>query len=199
MAKILSREYTLDLVAPRLDDMTDDEFYSFCEQNKHIHIERDENHQIIFMPPVGNESSSWNAEISADVIYWNRKNKLGKAFDSSAGFYLPDTSMKSPDAAWMRLEKWESLTKEEQSKFAHITPDFVVELMSPSDNQKQAKLKMEKWMQNGVLLGWLIDPQMQEAFIYRADGTVSKLQGFQNKLSGEDVLPDFELDLSILV
>lgn len=199
MAKILTSEYSMDLFAPQLEDMSDDEFFSFCEQNKHIHIERDENHQIIFMPPVSTEYSALNFELNVDLGIWNRKLKLGIAFESSAGFFLPDTSMKSPDASWISFEKWNSLTQEQKGKFAYVTPDFVIELMSPSDNQKQARQKMEKWIENGVLLGWLIDPKAQEAFIYRADGTINKVQGFQNKLGGENVLPGFELDLSILL
>ena len=92
----------------------------------------------------------------------------------------------------------ESLGKEEQTKFAHIAPDFVIELMSPSDNQKSVRHKMKKWIENGVQLGWLIDPATKETFIYRADGTINKVQGFQNKLSGENILPGFELDLSLI-
>lgn len=198
MAKILTSEYSMDLYAPQLENMSDDEFFSFCEQNKHIHIEREENHQIIFMPPEGIQTSAINAGIAARLFIWNSATQPGIVFGSSAGFYLPDSSMKSPDAAWMSKEKWESLNKEEQAKFAHICPDFVVELMSPSDNEKQARVKMEKWIQNGVQLGWLIDPKKKESFIYRADGTIEKVQGFKNILSGENVLPGFELDLTHL-
>jgi Uma2 family endonuclease len=198
MAKILTSEYSLDLIAPQLENMTDDEFFDFCGQNKHTHIERDENHQIIFMPPGGIHTSAMNVTIASKLFNWNSGKNIGIVFGSSAGFYLPDTSMKSPDAAWMSREKWESLSSEEQSKFAHVCPEFVVELMSPSDDQKLARLKIKKWIENGVQLGWLIDPKLKETFIYRADGTIEKVQGFTTKLSGEHVLPGFELDLSAL-
>ena len=198
MAKILTSEYTLDLIAPQLENMTDDEFFSFCEQNKHLHIERDETHQIIFMPPVSTEYSALNFEINVELGIWNRKFKSGIAFESSSGFFLPDNSMKSPDCSWIGFEKWNALTDDRKKNFAHVSPDFVIELMSPSDNQKSARQKMEKWVENGVQLGWLIDPAAKEVFIYRADGTINKVQGFENKLSGENVLTGFELDLSLL-
>lgn len=198
MAKILTSEYTLDLVMPQLESMTDDEFFAFCQQNKHIKIERDENHQIIFMPPEGFETATKNFDISLALGNWNKGKKMGVVFGSSAGFTLPDTSMRSPDSGWISNQKWNSLDKEDRRKFAHIAPEFVVELMSPSDNQKDAKAKMQKWIENGVLLAWLIDPKKQEAYIYREDGTISRVEGFNNILGGENVLPGFEFDLAEL-
>jgi Uma2 family endonuclease len=198
MAKIVTSEYTLDLVAPQLEGMTDDEFFTFCLQNKHLKIERDEKHQILFMPPEGLEISAKNGSIFFELAVWNKQKGLGIAFGNSAGFYLPDTSMKSPDAAWLSNEKWNSLDNEERNKFGHVTPEFVVELMSPSDNQRDAKAKMQKWIENGVLLGWLIDPKKKEVYIYREDGTINKLEGFAHQLSGETVLPGFLFDLSVL-
>lgn len=188
----------MDLIAPQLEGMADDDFFIFCLQNKHLKIEREENHQIIFMPPEGLATAAMNADILYELARWNKEKNKGIAFGSSAGFYLPDTSMRSPDAAWMSMEKWNNLDKEERLKFAHIAPEFIIELMSPSDNQKDAKAKMQLWIENGVLLGWLIDPQKKEAYIYRADGTISKTKGFNNKLSGEDILPGFILDLAAL-
>ncbi len=198
MAKIITADYYLDLEHPSLDNMSDDEFFNFCVQNKNINLERDENHQILIMPPAGNETSAKNVHICVELELWNRKTKAGIVFDSSAGFYLPDTSMRNPDAAWISNDNLKKISLEERKKFSYIAPDFIIELMSPSDNLKQAKEKMEKWIKNGVKLAWLIYPQKQTAFIYKANGTVEEVTGFDNKLSGEDVLQGFQLDLSIL-
>jgi Uma2 family endonuclease len=198
MAKIVTPQYALDLQYAPFENMGDEEFYHFCEQNKHIPIERDETHQIIFMPPVTSEFSSKNSDLNADIVFWNRKLKTGMTFESSAGFYLPDTSMRSPDAAWIKYERWNALTENQRKGFAYIAPDFVVELASPSDNLSALKTKMEKWRDNGVRLAWLIDPTTETVFIYRIDGTISKIEGFDNVLSGENVLVGFEFGLAIL-
>ena len=108
-----------------------------------------------------------------------QKAKAGLVFESSAGFYLPDTSMRSPDAAWINYERWNALTENQRKGFAYIAPDFVVELASPSDNLSALKNKMEKWRDNGVRLAWLIDPTTETVFIYRLDGTISKVEGFR--------------------
>lgn len=198
MAKIITSEYTVDILFPPSENMTDEEFVHFCEQNKQVPIERDENHQIIFMPPVTSESSGKNSRINGYLFIWELKKKSGQTFDSSSGFYLPDTSMKSPDAAWISNERWNALPEEQRKGFAYIAPDFIVELASPSDRITELKQKMEKWRDNGVRLGWLIDPKTETVFIYRADGTVSKVEGFDATLSGEEVLTDFEFKLEVL-
>ncbi len=198
MAKIITADYNLELEHPALDNMSDDEFFSFCVQNKNIRIERDENKQILIMAPAGNDSSAKNSKLNLELGLWNKKAKLGILFDSSAGFYLPDTSMRNPDAAWISDERWNQIEKEERKKFAYITPDFIIELMSPSDKLKPAKDKMEKWIKNGVSLAWLIDPENEAVYIYKISGTIDQVNGFDKKLSGENVLSGFELDLSIL-
>ncbi len=198
MAKIITADYNLELEHPALDNMSDDEFFSFCVQNKNIRIERDENKQILIMAPAGNDSSAKNSKLNLELGLWNKKAKLGILFDSSAGFYLPDTSMRNPDAAWISNERWNQIEKEERKKFAYITPDFIVELMSPSDRLKQAKEKMEKWIKNGVFLAWLIDLENETVYIYKPGGIIEQVNGFDKKISGEGVLPGFKLDLSIL-
>lgn len=198
IARIVNPDYNLDLELPGFDSMSDDEFFNFCAQNKNIKIERDANYQIYIMPPAGIESAGKNSELTTEITLWNRKNKLGKTGDSSSGFFLPDKSMKSPDVAWISNEKWESIPLNDREKFPYIAPEFIIELMSPSDRLKAAQSKMSKWIENGVLLGWLIDPKTETTFIYRANSSVEIISGFDKKLSGEDVLPGFELDLSIL-
>lgn len=199
MAKIITTDYIMNVVMPpQVDYMSDEEFFSFCLENKNIKIERDENHQILFMPPEGNFTANDNFKIALKLGTWIEKNETGIGFGTSVGFTLPDTSVRSPDVAWVSLENWNSVDAKEKEKFARITPDFIIELMSPSDNQKATMEKMEMWRKNGVRLGWLIDPKKRESFIYRIDGTINKVEGFDKILFGEDVLPGFELNLTIL-
>lgn len=190
--KIFSLKGTLS------DGMSDKEFYDFCQQNELLHIERDENKQIIIMSPTNANTGIKNGDIFLELGIWNRKNKSGVCFDSSTGFTLPDDSVRSPDASWLVMAKWNQLSENEKNEFPHICPDFVIELKSPSDNLKYLKNKMQKWIENGCSLAWLINPENKTVFIYRNDGTIDKITGFNKTLFGEDVLPGFELDLSIL-
>lgn len=188
----------IPLELPEKESMTEDEFFRFCAANKHLKIERDENHQILIMPPAGLESDGQSIHVAAALYTWNSKSKKGICFGSSAGFTLPDGSVRSPDAGWVSKENWDALPEGDRKKFGHITPDFVAELMSPSDDLIYLQNKMQMWIKNGVRLGWLIAPEKEIAYIYRADATVSKINGFNNILSGEDVLPGFSFDLKIL-
>jgi Uma2 family endonuclease len=123
---------------------------------------------------------------------------LGIGFDSSGGFTLPDRSMRSPDIAWIRKAKWEALSLNQQKKFAPVCPDFVIELRSESDSLNQIKKKMQKWIANGCTFAWLIDPVEKKSYIYKPNDPVREVIGFDKKLSGENLLPGFELDLKRL-
>lgn len=195
MTLYIEEKYRLPLYLPDKEEMSDEEFFEFCVANKHLKIERDEQNQILIMAPVGGDSGRKHVDIAFEIEYWNRQTRLGITFDSSAGFQLPDGSMRSPDAAWIKKEKWDNLSVKEKSAFLPFAPDFLVEVLSPSDKLAAAQAKMNKWIQNGTQLGWIIDSKNQLTFIYRADGTVHKVEGFNKKLSGEDVLPGFEFDL----
>ena len=129
---------------------------------------------------------------------WNRSKKLGLLFDSSAGFRLKNGALKSPDLSWVSKEKWKQLTKDEKQGFADICPAFVLELKSDSDNLATFKDKMLEYIANSTQLAWLIDRDNQDVYIYRADGSISIQHSFDEKVSGENILPDFELDLDIL-
>jgi Uma2 family endonuclease len=175
-------------------NIDDDTFFEFCQDNKHLRIERNADGTIIIMPPTGTLRGEKNSEISADLTIWKRKNG-GHSFDSSTGFTLDNTAVRSPDASWVSDERYPSV---ELKKFARITPEFVVELMSETDSLRELQDKMEEYIENGVLLGWLINPKTEEVFIYRQDGTISKVVGFNNKLSGENILKGFEFELALL-
>ena len=199
MIWLIDEDYKLPLYLPDKNELTKEEFFQFCMANDHLRIERDEYNQIYIMAPVGGNTGRKHIQVVIALEMWNKKNNAGITFDSSTGFELPDGSMKSPDAAWITKDKWDKLTIEQREEFLPFAPDFAVELLSPSDKLKTAQEKMYKWIQNGTQLGWVIVPKKQQLFIYRSDGTVDKIEGFDKKLSGENVLPGFEFDLSILV
>lgn len=175
-----------------------DDFYEFCKMNDDLEMERDEKGNIIIMDLTGSEGGSFNHEVNVEVGIWNRQERKGKAFDSSTGFTLPDSSVRGPDTAWIAIERWKALPKEDRKKFAHISPDFVIEIRSENDSLEMLKDKMLMYIENGVRLGWLIDPQNQQTFIYRLNGTIELVPSFDTPLSGEDVLEGFELRLSDL-
>jgi Uma2 family endonuclease len=179
--------------------MTDDELFAFCAANKELRIERDELGQLIIMSPSGGITGNLNFRISGIFFQWAEMNgQLGYGFDSATGFRLSDKSMRSPDVSWVRKTKWDELRLEDQEKFAPICPDFVIELRSKSDSLSQLKSKMEKWMENGCELAWLIDPIQQKTYIYQPNVAVYEVTDFDQKLSGGTLLPGFELDLARL-
>lgn len=179
--------------------MTDEEFFFFCESNRHLHIERETNGTITIMDePSGFDTSQINMEVSRQLGNWNHEHKEGAATDSNGGYFLPDGSMKAPDAAWVSYERLKQVTAEELKRFPHLSPEFVIEIKFPSDSLISLQNKMEAYMQNDVKLGWLIDPDNEIISIYRANGLRDFHEGFTGKLSGEDVLKGFELDLDEL-
>lgn len=190
----------MDAVTLRLQpaiELSDEQFFEICQKNSNLRFERNSNGDLIIMAPVGGDTSRVNAEISADLGIWNRQTKRGVAFGSSTGFKLPNGADRSPDAAWILAERWEVLTLEQREKFAPICPDFVMELMSPSDNLKVTQEKMREYQENGVRLGWLINRKDRQVEIYRLDGSIEVMQS-PNSLSGEDVLPGFMLNLEAI-
>ncbi|MFN4147270.1 MAG: Uma2 family endonuclease [Runella sp.] len=180
------------------DYMTDDEFFRFCQMNDNLSFERNANGQIIIMPPTTSKTGIANLKIGSAVFFWNENTDFGLAFDSSTGFKLPNGATRSPDVAWIRKDRWQQLTPEQQESFAPICPDFVVEIRSKSDDLKTLQDKMEEYKANGCQLGWLIDLKNQEVYVYRNDQAVEKVENFEQKLSGENVLQGFSFDLKKL-
>ena len=178
-------------------EMTADQFFEFCQLNRDYRIERTASGEIIIMSPTGSETGNRNVKLIQQLGNWTDLDGTGIAFDSSTGFILPNGATKSADAAWVKLEKWNSLTREQQTKFAPICPDFVVELRSPSDRLQSLQEKMLEYIDNGASLGWLIDRNKRMVYIYRPDGEVEVLDN-PASLRGEGVLPGFVLDLSTI-
>ncbi len=176
-------------------DLTDEQFFQLCQNNRDLQFERTASGELLIMPPTGGETSNRNIELSYQLQSWSRQNNLGKAFDSSGGFKLPNGADRSPDASWVRRERWEALTPEQREKFLPLCPDFAVELRSPSDSLKKIQEKMQEYIDNGARLGWLIDRKNKRVEIYRPGRDVEILEN-PATLSGEDVLPGFVLDLT---
>lgn len=174
--------------------LTDEQFFQLCQHHSDYRFERTASGALIVMSPTGGETSKRNLEIALQLGMWNKQTKLGVAFDSSGGFKLPNGAERSPDAAWVKKERWNALTPEQRQKFPPLSPDFVVELCSPSDSLKKTQEKMQEYMDNQARLGWLIDPQSKRVEIYRQGQDVEVLNA-PKTLSGEAVLPGFVLDL----
>lgn len=183
---------TLDLHS--IVDLTDEQFYQLCQANPDIKIERDAEGKLIVMPPTGGSTGRRNADLTTDLTIWNRQTKLGVVFDSSTEFKLPLGGNRSPDAAWVKIERWNALSMEEQETFPPICPDFVIELRSRTDNLTPIQNKMQEYLNSGLRLGWLIDPQNKRVEVYR-QGLPKQVIQSPTTLSGENVLLGFVLDL----
>jgi Uma2 family endonuclease len=174
--------------------LTEEAFYELCLANPEIQFERTANGELIIVTPVGGEGGSQEAGLIADLVIWNRRTRLGEVFSSSTIFMLPNGAERSPDVAWVQLDRWQALTPEQRRRFPPLTPDFVIELRSPSDRLKTLQEKMQEYLENGLRLGWLINPQNCQVEIYRPGQAVERLTA-PTTLSGEDVLPGFGLDV----
>ena len=174
-------------------DLTDEQFSKLCQANPDIKLERTAKGELIVMPPTGWGTGNRNGRLTQRLFNWADANSTGIAFDSSTGFKLPNGADRSPDAAWVRQERINALNPD-PDKFLPLAPDFVVELMSATDRLETTQAKMKEYRDNGVRLGWLIDPQTQSVEIYRQGKDVEVLRS-ASTLSGEDVLPGFILNL----
>jgi Uma2 family endonuclease len=173
------------------------EFAKICAAEPDLRLERTSQGELIQMAPAGSETGHRNFELAGQLWHWNRQWGLGVAFDSSAGFLLPNGAVRSPDLAWVSNSRWQPLTDSEKQGFAPICPDFVLELASPSDHLPTLQAKMAEYIENGARLGWLIVPSLNQAWIYRPEQAPVLLER-PTQLSGDEVLPNFVLDLTAL-
>jgi len=179
--------------------MSEDEFFKFCQMNDTLEFERDSEGNIILMSPTTTFSGNLNSRVSGHLFMWNESSGLGESFDSSTGFTLPNGAVRSPDASWIKNDRWLALSPDQLEKFARICPDFVVEIRSKSDGLKYLQDKMEEYIKNGAELGWLIDRYDGKVYIYKSDGSIFIHNTLNIKLSGETVLPGFILDLASII
>jgi Uma2 family endonuclease len=176
--------------------MNDDEYYAFCMASPDVRFERTAEGDIVIVPPAGGESDYRNTKIVGRLEPWTTRDGRGKAFGSSVEFILPTGAALSPDAAWVSNRRISQLSKEQRRKFPPVCPEFVIEVMSPSDRLPAAKKKMEEWMLAGVELAWLIDGDKQTVYVYRVTQAGAEVLTGILKISGEGPVAGFELDLT---
>ncbi len=177
--------------------LTDEQYYQLCRNNPDVKFERNAQGDLVIMPPTGGGTGKRNFNLLGQLSVWVTQDGTGIGFDSSTGFKLPNGADRSPDAAWITLERWNTLTPEQQEKFPPICPDFVVELMSPGDQLSTVQAKMREYRDNGAQLGWLLNRGDRQVEIYRPNQPVEVLQS-PTALSGEDMLFGFVLQLAAI-
>ncbi len=180
---------------PAIVKMTQAQFYEFCQANQKLRIERTAQGEVIIMPPAFSDTGNRNFNIAAQLWVWTEQNGTGIGFDSSAGFTLPNGATRSPDASWIKLERWNALTAAEQASFAPICPDFAIELRSASDTLISLQTKMQEYINNGASLGWLIDRKNRQVYIYRPDRSPEVLEQ-PEFVTGDPELPGFGLKMA---
>ena len=175
-------------------ELTDEQFFDLCQINRELRIERTSQGDLLIMPPVGGDTGRRNAGLIALLTSWSWEENTGVTFDSSTGFALPNGAIRSPDAAWVIRSRLEALSDEQKASFLPLCPDFVVELRSPSDSLTGLQAKMQEYIDNGAQLGWLLDPQNRDVYVYRPNQPVEHLENVTS-LSGAHVLDGFVLSL----
>lgn len=178
--------------------LTDEQFFHLCQANELLKLERNAQGELLIMPPIGGKSGKREAALITQVSLGNRESQLGEVFSSSTIFRLPQGGNRSPDVAWVKRERWEALSEEDQERFLPLCPDFVIELRSRTDDLQVLQDKMREYLMSGLRLGWLLNPQQQAVEIYR-QGEDVEVVTLPVSLSGEDVLPGFVLDFSLFV
>ncbi len=192
---IQTEQIPLTVSFPALVQMSDAQFYEFCQANRDLRIERTATGEVIIMPPAFSDTGNRNMKISQQVANWADQDGTGEAFDSSTGFTLPNGATRSPDAAWIKLERWNALSDAQKASFAPICPDFVIELRSSSDSLNGLQAKMQEYIENGAVLGFLIDRKNGTVHIYRPDRSPEILEKPET-VSGDPELPGFVLRMA---
>ncbi|MEZ5326698.1 MAG: Uma2 family endonuclease [Verrucomicrobiales bacterium] len=180
-----------------LDVMDDHAFYDWCQENDGLHIERSALGEIEIVAPSGWETGSRNNQIARQLGNWATQDGRGFACDSSTGYILPNRAERSPDASWILKERVETVPKDQREKFLPLCPDFVIELLSPSDSMARHQSKMEEFIANGASLGWLIDPFQKQVHIYRP-GADPEILERPATVCGEGLMAGFTLDLELI-
>lgn len=192
---IQTEQIPLTVSFPALVQMTNEQFYEFCQANRELRIERTAQGDVIIMPPAFSDTGNRNSKITAQLEVWAEQDATGEVFDSSAGFTLPNGATRSPDAAWIKLERWNALTDEQKASFAPICPDFAIELRSSSDTLSGLQAKMQEYIENGAVLGFLIDRKNYTVHIYRPHRAPEVLEKPET-VSGDPELPEFALRMA---
>ncbi|MBE9079850.1 Uma2 family endonuclease [Romeria aff. gracilis LEGE 07310] len=197
MTQLLIQTESMPLTVnfPAIAPMTHAQFYEFCQANQDLRIERTAVGEVIIMPPTFSDTGNRNLKVAQQLANWADQDGTGETFDSSTGFTLPNGAVRSPDASWIKRERWDALTNEEQASFAPICPDFVIELRSASDALATLQAKLQEYINNGAGLGFLIDRKNRTVYLYRPGQSPEVLE-HPEAVSGEPELPGFVLQLA---
>jgi Uma2 family endonuclease len=193
-ASVITGEMPIVLQFAPTIDLSDEMFFQFCQVNRELRLERSVNGDLVIMSPTGSETGGRNFDLTVQFGTWVRRDGTGQGFDSSTGFRLPNGAVRSPDVSWIRRDRWDAIPAEQRQKFAPICPDFVIELRSLGDNLETLQVKMQEYLDNGTVLGWLIDRSQRQVYIYRPEIPIKVLEN-PATISGDPVLPGFVLDL----
>ena len=174
--------------------LTEEQFFQLCSDNRDLRMELTQK-ELIIMPPAGLNSSWRNNILSTRLTNWAEKDGTGIVCNATAGYRLPDSAIRAPDASWIRRERLDAFSEKELEKFAHLCPDFVAEVMSASDTLSELQDKMAEYIANGAQLGWLIDPYEACVYIYRPGGPVECLENPVN-ISGDPILRGFVFNVA---
>jgi Uma2 family endonuclease len=175
--------------------MDDEEFFAFCAENRKLRIEREANGEITILPPTGADTGHRNYDLNGQFYVWSKRDGRGQGFDSNTGFFLPNGAAYAADAAWVHNSRLAQFTKEQKSRFLHLCPDFVVELISPGDRLSKIQAKMVQWIENGAALGWLIDADQRTVYVYRPGTDPERLTDVDH-VDGEGPVAGFRLELT---
>lgn len=195
LAEQRSRQPALELRLQPAIDLSREQFFQFCQLNRDVRIERNAEGSIAVMAPTGGETGARSSRLVAALQRWAEEDGTGVAFDSSTGFELPNGAVRSPDAAWVVGRRLARLSAEDKERFLPLCPDFVIELLSPSDSRAAVQRKMEEYRANGARLGWLIDPARRQVTVYEPGSGAERRVG-RGVVTGGAVLPGFSLDLA---
>lgn len=191
-----SGRLALSLPEGSLDDA---QFAELCRLNPELDIERNAFGELLIMSPTGSKTGHWNSMLNGLLFVWNQNSEMGKTFDSSTGFRLPNGAIYGPDAAWVARARWEELSAAEQETFAPLAPDFVIELRSRYDDLGTLKAKVEEFMACGCRLAWLVDPYDRMTWVYEVEKTEPSAVPFVEELDGGEVLPGFAVCMAVVL
>ena len=192
---IQTQSVPLTVNFPAMESMSTKQFYDLCLANRDLRIERNASGEVIIMPPAFSDTGNRNIKIAQQLANWAEQDGTGETFDSSAGFTLPNGATRSPDASWVKIERWNALSEEQKASFAPICPDFVIELRSSSDTVSSLQEKMQEYIDNGASLGLLIDRKNRRVYIYRP-GQEAEILDNPETVSGGSMLPGFVLHMA---
>jgi Uma2 family endonuclease len=186
-----------ELISLTHEFVTPEQFEELCRKHRKLRLELTSTGELIVMPPTGAETGRSNAHLIHQLVAWTERDATGVCFGNTAGFTLPNGAIRSPDASWIKREKWDSLTDQQKKRFGPWCPDFVVELRSPSDRLSEVRNKMVEYMETGASLGWLIDPSKRQVYVYRPNEELIILDNPET-VSGEPLLAGFTLEMAEL-